>query len=228
MKSFMRKALTVCLLIVAHGNAQVVQFQPGTPTALNSVDTGFAPIPAGSSPTLLPFTVDPSPNGGDLFDVYVGNPQVNISLVLPSSVEVNANNAASMGFVYVTAQITAPGKLDLSIIGRVGNHVFITLPPAQSAGTYTVKADASAISADTAMNVAYLATSAVRAGLSPNSPLYRLGDTVVLSGVLLEDAAPITNAVATVNVWPTLHLQSQATVTNYRLVSQQQIDSVTV
>jgi hypothetical protein len=132
------------------------------------------------------FTVDPSPSGGDFFDVFVESPLVNISLILQSGVEVNASNAAGLGYGFSTAQVSSPGKIAISIVGRVGNHVFITFPASQAAGTYTMKADASALTADSAMNIAYLSSSSVRAGVTADAPLYTVGDTVVLSGILLD------------------------------------------
>ena len=92
--------LLLSLITLVPIKGQVVPYGSENSVPLAAFDTRSARVPAGASPTLIQLTVDPSAGGGDFFDILVGNSQVNISLILPSSAEVNAGNASAMGFEY--------------------------------------------------------------------------------------------------------------------------------
>lgn len=87
--------------------------------------------------------VDASANGGDLIDVTASNPQLPVSLILPSGVEVTPINASSLGFsVYQQTNVSASGGNGFVLpFDTLGTHTAFTLPPGSVAGTYQVKLD---------------------------------------------------------------------------------------
>ncbi len=218
-------SLTVGLVAL---QAQIVPRSSTDEVPLSYADAKMVAVPAGPVPTLLPLQIDPSSSGDDLIDVIIGNPQIRITLLLPNGSEVNAANAAGLGFDFTTLQVSAGGQLEASIFGVAGYHVLVTFPPSQQPGLYNIKADGSALATGSRIVVAYLSSSDVRAGLSTDAAAYRMGDSVNLAGLLLEGSAPIINATAQVTLATPVLLQAQATVANYRLMSQLQIDPSTI
>lgn len=65
------------------GGAQGVPYSPGALT-LGASDVQGAVVPAGSQTTLLRFTVEADSTRQNLFDVVVSDPNVAVSLILPS------------------------------------------------------------------------------------------------------------------------------------------------
>src|SRR5437764_10158542 len=85
--------------------------------ALTNRDLRATTVSAASGPATLVFTADPSVAGEDLFDVVSSDPGVVITLLVPSGVEIESNNASGQGFRYEIIQAGAfsnrmiPGSL---------------------------------------------------------------------------------------------------------------------
>ena len=73
--------------------------------------------------TRLDFQVDASSAGGDFFDVVIDNPQVTISLITPSGLEIGMANASSLGYDYQV--FPAMKSTALSLFAAPGTHVLI-------------------------------------------------------------------------------------------------------
>ena len=176
----MKRALALLLpnLFAASLCAQVGQF-PGTSVPLASTWQQSIAVPAGNTPTLLNFAVDAPPAGQDTIDVLVVDPNVVISLILPAGTEINASNATANGFVFSTNTIAGVGA-DLTPFSIGGIHTIIQLPIPAQTGVYSVKADATNATADTAMVVWYYPSSTVALGAATDAPTYRQGDLVIL------------------------------------------------
>jgi subtilisin-like proprotein convertase family protein len=194
--------LFTSLLFCAICSAQVI-----TPSQvdvkLSAIDSRGAVVTAGSSQQIA-FTADPSAAGGDLFHVLSSIPNATVSLIVPGGTEITAANAASLGYSYdVLENDEEPGEV-LSLIGTVGTHTLIELPPQSVAGTYSIKIVAPAGPEDTAVIASYVSSSAVRTGLVTQSSWYRIGQTVVFSALVFDGETPVNNATVTVSVDDTL------------------------
>jgi hypothetical protein len=220
------RPILVLVLLQGYVHAQIFPFRAGETMGITAMDVKLGSIVAGSAATLLSVTADPSIGGGDIFDIYLQNSSLGISLILPNGVEVNSTNASSLGFDYAAYQVPSTSQLQEIVAARAGAHVLITMAPSQPAGIYTVKVNAAAVTSASAVEIAYLSSSSVRAGVRPDSPSYRVGDLVILTGVLLNEVAPVIGATVTATTWTSVPLP-QASVTNYRLVSQRALDNGT-
>ena len=127
--------ILILTLVQSYAPAQIFPFRAGEPVGLFGVDTQLAPVAAGSAATLLTVTADPSIGGGDLFDIFLQNSQLAVSLILPGGVEVTSSNASSLGFGYAAYQVPSSNRLQEIIFARAGAHVVITLPASQAPGT---------------------------------------------------------------------------------------------
>ena len=67
-------------------NGQTVLYSPAT-LQLSSTSMQSSVVPAHSSSTLLPFTVEGDTTGTNSFDAVTTDPGVVVSLILPSAVE---------------------------------------------------------------------------------------------------------------------------------------------
>lgn len=206
--------------------AQVITLSSQT-AAISASDVRNIAVPAGSASTLATFTLDPVSGGHDIFDVVISDPGMVVSLLLPNGIEVTSANAAGLGFSYTTYQIGDPGILSAGFFGGTGNHVLIQLGPAQPPGTYSVKANASTLTADAAMSVFYSGSSSLRTGVIPDSFSYRTGDTAVLSGLVFDGINPISGAAMQANVWRDSPVTSGLAITNYVQTSQTAVDANT-
>lgn len=179
------------LLLVSISSAQIV-IDPAPQVLLVNRDIRAITVPAGSAAILIPFSADPAPGGGDLFDVVSSKPGGIITLILPSGIEINASNATAQGFSYtIIPEGAFTNTLIPSALATSGTHTLIQLPPSSPPGTYQVKVNASTVTSDTLIIASYFSSSSVRAGLLTDSPLYRLGDTVLLVGILFDGSTPV-------------------------------------
>jgi len=89
---------------------------------------------------------------------------------------------------------SADPMLSASPLATPGTHTVIGLPPGAASGTYQVRANASAATADSVVIVSYFSASTVRAGITTDALVYRLGDTVLLSGLVFDGTAPLNHA----------------------------------
>ncbi|HEX8351480.1 MAG TPA: proprotein convertase P-domain-containing protein [Pyrinomonadaceae bacterium] len=203
MKSRLHLATAALLLLTFAADAfgQVLGNQTsGVPTTARYTQAVLAP--AGSQSNVVEFPADPRPGGGDVVQVTSSTAEAAVSLVLPNGVEVTPANAASLGFEYgVLADGAFTGNGDaLSVFSAPGTNTFISFPPASPAGTYRVKIDASAATAETAALVTYYSSSLVRAGVATNSSVYRVGEKVVISGLVFDGPTPVRNATVLASV----------------------------
>lgn len=197
MKSRLHLATAALLLLALASNTfgQVLGDQTSSvPT--KALYTQAVLAPAGSQSDVVEFPADPRPGGGDVVQVISSTPEATVSLILPNGAVVTAANAASLGFEFgvLTDGAFANNGDALSIFGAPGTNTFISFPPASPAGTYGVRVDATAATAETAALVTYYSSSLVRAGVATNSSVYRVGEKVVISGLVFDGPTPIRNA----------------------------------
>lgn len=158
-------------------------------------------VPAGSPSVLIPLVTDPGPDGGDLFDTLCSDPAARIGLILPNGTEINDTNAQAMGFFYT---VIVDGSLTnsqfASSLSMRGTHTLISLPPASPPGTYQIKIDGSAVTQDAVALSTYFSSSTVQAALITGQAQYKVGETVVVSGLVYDSSNPITQATVTVEI----------------------------
>jgi len=180
-------AATVCLAQIGVPSSRDIQ--------LSARSTQAITVPPGTAAALIPFVVDPSTAGGDLFDVSVLDPGAVVTFLTPAAVEINAGNATGLGFFYV---VTPAGAFNGTIIpsqfSSPGEHTILRLPANSPAGEYKVKINTQALSASTVALASYYSSSPVRAGVATAAQLYRVGESIGISGLLFNGAAPVTGA----------------------------------
>jgi hypothetical protein len=192
---------------------------PGATIETSGYDVRGTSMPANWASTLLNFTVEGDAAGNNIFDVVTTDAGVIISMILPSGVEVTSSNAASLGFTYTVLPDLTGDDVE-SIFTFPGTHTLIQIPGGQPSGIYSVKANASSENTTSAMIASYYAASTVTAGVTASSSAYKVGDTVVLSGLLFDGTTPVIGATASAGVSVPLSLGGQATVGGYQLISQ--------
>jgi hypothetical protein len=178
--------------------AQIVTSQNDSVQTTNR-DTRSVKASVGTSVS-IPLTVD-TVDSSDLFDIVSTDPAVVISLILPNGVQVNAGNAATLGFTF-TVMSASPNDqiLSASPFGTPGTHTIIGLAAGSPFGVYQVRADASMALADAVVIASYFSSSNVRTGIVTDAPVYRIGDTVILSVLVFDGSTAITNASATARI----------------------------
>ena len=160
---------------------------------LTNRDTGAVVVASGGTATLQ-FTADPSAAGADLFQAVSSRSDVVVTLLLPDGTEINSANADSQGYSYnVLSQISAlveyiPGPMALS-----GTQTWIRLAPGARQGKYQLKIDGSQSAGSATVLASYFSSSPVGAGIL-TAPVYRTGDTVILSGMVFEGSQPVVGA----------------------------------
>ena len=185
---------------------------------------GFAP--AGSVSFPFEFLIDPSTaSGGDLLDIVVSNPSVAISVICPNGAEVNALNAASLGFDYTIVDDGNYTIAPLGFLSQPGTHVVFSFS-GQPPGTYQVKADATSVASNALIIGTYSSSSSVHVGIV-TQPQYTVGDTVILTGLVVDGTTPVLGANVAAQVSTPQIPNSQVTLGTYQLVSQTAIDSQT-
>ena len=75
------------------------------------------------------------------------------------------------------------------------------------------------------MLATYFSSSTVGVASTTNSANYKVGDTVILSGLVFDGATPIVGANATAAVSTPVPLGSQTSLGNYQLVGENSINS---
>jgi hypothetical protein len=196
-------ALLVSLTLASPVGAQVFK-APDATVSLEARDARLLRVSPGETNRLLEFTADPVPGGGDIFDVVTQDSQTVVTLLTPGGAEIGAANAFAQGYGYQVI----PGDPSSSAIGNPfsipGVHTLFMLPPGAVAGTYKVKANAAAATADVYVIATYISHSPVRLGAEID-PLYRVGDPVVLAGLLFNGNAPVTGGTVTATIEDTAH-----------------------
>ncbi len=186
--------LVACASICA---AQIIN-NPNPEASLAARDARAQIISAGTAAGLIKLTADPSARGGDVFHIVSASSAATISLLLPNGTEVTAANAATRGFGFsIVSEGSFTDSLIPSLLASRGTHTIITLPSSALAGDYQVKVNTSTLTTDTLIVASYFSSSAVRAGIITNAQLYRVGDTVLISGLIFDGGTPITNVEVT-------------------------------
>ena len=87
-----RASTRVVVLLLCSGMTATAQGVPRASSThqLTSSDMRGAVVPAGSTSTLLTFSVEADTTGKNLFDVATSDPAVAVSLILPSGTEVTS------------------------------------------------------------------------------------------------------------------------------------------
>ncbi len=215
-----RSALTIrcliCLMTASSAGAQTIPFKSGS-VALGR-ESFLSAVATVGVVTTIPVTADPSA-AGDFIDVVTQDPAIVVSLALPNGTQVTAANAASLNFDFQVDSGGSPDNPAPSIFSLKGTHTLITFPAGQAPGTYTIRVDATSASAETAVLGVYSSSSNVKAGLIVDAPLYKPGDTVVLSAFAFDGSAPLTTATVTGSLSAPVSLAGQASIGGYTLVS---------
>lgn len=131
------RAAVFCLSVAIAG-AQNVPFKQAT-LQLSAYDARSAQVPAGSATTLLAFTLETDQTGDNKFHVITSDPNVLVSLILPSGVEINAGNATSLGFTFQAISADDIAAEDVpSPLSLPGYHTVIQVPASQPSGAAAV------------------------------------------------------------------------------------------
>lgn len=123
--------------------------------AQKPVATVQAGVPAHSRNTEIPFPLSET-RADDSLDILVSNPNVRISLVLPSGAEIDAENIDSERFGWEQMDsklVTQSGRRFPAVLAGSGTHVFITFHTDYPAGLYKIRADARQASTDSILTV---------------------------------------------------------------------------
>ncbi len=216
-------ALLVGFSLTAH--AQIAPVKSGT-LAMTNWDTKTGLLPANTASTLFNFTIESGTAGKDVIDVNCASAQAVVSLVTPGGVEITAANATSLGYTFTT--VAAGTQDDDDIISPMtlpGTHTVIEFPTPASPGVYKIKANTTGVSSATSLMAVYFSSSQVRLGAAANAMEYKVGDTVVLSGVLRDDNIAVNGATLTASISAPLDISQQVSIGPYQLVSQQAADA---
>jgi hypothetical protein len=216
-------ALGLCCSTAVLG--QGVPYSPAT-LQLTANNTQASQVPANSSSTLLTFTLEGDTTGQNSFDVVTTDPAVLVSLILPSSVEVTTANAASLGFTFTSVPNGTFSNVEIpSVLSFPGTHTLIQVPAGQPSGTYQIKANASNANSSSGLLATYFSSSTVGVTATTDAANYKVGNTVIISGLVFDGATPVTSATVTAAVSAPTPLAGSTTVGNIQLVSQQAINS---
>lgn len=184
--------ITIALTLPTQAQIRV----SGDQDVLMSARNGkVALVPPGSPSFLVPIVADPSANKQDTFDIVCDNATAIVALILPNGTEVNASNAASLGYKYATATFSSGSSVP---IFTSGTHTLIALPVGAPAGNYQVKINTLNAATDTLVEVSYYSSSPLRVALLTDAPTYRVNDIVILSGIVYDGATAVTGANVTV------------------------------
>lgn len=198
-----RYAFTTIMMSLVLLCSAPAQTLPIGAVAAQSRDVRTALIPPGTASTLLPFIVDTSGQGEDLFHVISTDPNTVVTLILPNGTEVNSGNAVGLGYSYdVIPAVTPSVRTDSppSPFTNPGTQTLITLPQTATAGNYQVKINASGAANKTLIVATYYSSSAITASILTDQESYKVGDTVVVSAFVFNNAAPVTNATVAAEV----------------------------
>src|SRR2546423_670722 len=197
-------ALLVSLILASPAAAQVFT-EPSTTVSLSANDARVLLVAPGETNGLLEFTADPQAAGGDLFDVVSQDPHAVVTLLTPGGVEITASNAFAQGFGYQVIPADPPRDGSVgSPFSIPGTHTLFVLPPGAVAGAYKVRANAATATSDVLVIATYVSKSPVRLG-AETDPLYRVGDLVVLTGLLFNGNAPVVGGSVTATVEDLAH-----------------------
>ncbi len=106
----MKRVLFFFVLVFAAGAfAQTIPYPSGD-VPLRASNTQAIPIPPSTASTPIAVVVD-SGAVGDFIDILTSDPNVAVSLILPSGTAITAANASSLGFALST--FTSDGSSDV-------------------------------------------------------------------------------------------------------------------
>jgi uncharacterized protein (TIGR03437 family) len=208
-----RAYAAAALLLLSTVSAQVMNPVQQNIT-LTGRDGAAVLVAAGAPTTLIPFMADPSSSGDDLFDINASDPAAVVSLILPSGLEVTAANSVALGFAFVMVPGGAfSSRMIPTPFAAPGIHILIRLPPGLPPGTYSVKLDGAAATAAFLATATYYSSSSVRTAVTTNGSSFRVGDSVVLSGLVFDGSAPVAGATMTARINDPTSAAAPVTVT---------------
>ena len=180
---------------------------------VTSRNTTAVTIAAGNDNGQIAMVADPVVAGGDMFDMLTDNAAAVVSLVLPGGTQVTADNAVNLGFIYVKFTNAAPvNNLVPSPVNQAGTHISFILPPSQIPGTYTVKVNAAAALTPVVVIASFYTSSPVTSGVTTSAGTYKVGDTVIITGLAFNGGTPITDATVTARILDAANLTADPPV----------------
>ena len=218
----MIKALAYLILFSAAGASAQTARGPTGDVALGASNIQAESLPPSTASTRIAMVVDSGAIGG-CFDIVTSDANIAVTLILPNGTAVTAANASSLGFTL--SAFTSDGSSDVPSFSMPGTHTLIEFTSAQATGNYQINADSSAVSAESALNVSYFPASSLGAAISVEERKYKVGETVVLAGLLFDGTKPVAGAAMTAVVATRFALGWRASVGGYTLVSQQRVSS---
>ncbi|MBL8229297.1 MAG: hypothetical protein JNL98_12495 [Bryobacterales bacterium] len=193
---------------------------------LSATQLRSATIPAGSSTSYIDVILDPAVSGGDTLDVVASGPGISVGLIRPDGVEVSAGNASALGYGWTGVTPASAGTVLAPVLVPLP-HTVITLPPSAPPGTYRVKVVAVDQPNPGEVLVTYTSSSAIRAAFGSKSASYRVGDSAVLTAVVLRESTPVAGVSTNVTLRAAVDVSSQVSIQNVALQSSTAIDSAT-
>jgi len=88
-----KASLALLVISLLTLRAQIAPNRPDSVAPASAIDFQTVPVPVNSVVSIA-MTLDPSAGGGDVVDVLLGDPGLQVSIVLPSGTELNSGNAA--------------------------------------------------------------------------------------------------------------------------------------
>lgn len=188
------------MLLATNSHAQIAQ-RTNPKVTMVARDSRAVSVAAGTANNLIAFSADPQNGARDVFHVITRESGLMVSLITPEGAEINAANATDRGFGY--SVVNGNQHLNDQVMpafSTPGTHTLFLLPSSSPSGTYQVKINASQVSAENVVIATYFSSSLIRAGLVTDAPTYRVGETVMLSGLLFNGALPVTGASVSVAI----------------------------
>jgi hypothetical protein len=126
-------------------------------------------------------------------------------------------NATTLGFTFAIVPDGTNGNAEIpSALSLPGTHTSIQIPGGQPSGAYQIKANASAATDDVAVLATYFSSSTAATAVTTDAANYKVGDTVILSGLVFDGTTPITGATVTATVSAPVSLAAQTSLGSRR------------
>jgi hypothetical protein len=150
-----------------------------------------------AEPTVLQFVVDPTPAGGDTFDVACDDARAVVTLILPGGMEISQGNAEPQGYWFDRLDSAAfRSALIPNPLASAGMHTLIRLPASAVPGEYGLRIDASAAGGPVAVVASYVSSTAVMATVAAGDAVGQVGRTVGFTGFVREGGKALENLTA--------------------------------
>lgn len=164
--------------------------------------------------------------GQNSLDVVTTDPAVSVSLVLPSGAEVTAAIAPAYGIAFTIVPNGAFSNVEIpSVLSLPGTHTLFQIQVALPSGSYQIKANASSANSSSGILATYFSSSTVGVTATTDAANYKVGDTVVISGLAFDGATPVTGATVTASVSTPINIAASSVLGNFQLVGQQAVNA---